>query len=326
MRPIAEAHSALRAPVNHILGTEGNVRIVRLLTSTSTPLTRAEVARRTRLNTSGVGRAVAQLTGLGIVESLGAGSRRLVRLRKEHPLASPLANLFAAERARFESIIEGLRVSVERLEPPPRAAWIEGPVATESDKPADPVLVGVLDRANRVDQAVEQLRASLAELEHEYDVTIAIRSVTSADLAVLSANQRADLEGTIPLLGPPPDALLADPRSAGADGRSRSHEDLDRRALAMARAISKRLSDDPSLVERAQQYVSGRLEKASPGERMELREWERLLRTMSLPRLQRFLVDPGERATRLRQTLPFVDALSRKERDAILKECAVDKG
>jgi hypothetical protein len=241
-------------------------------------------------------------------------------------LASPLANLFAAERARFESIIDGLRASVRRLEPPPRAAWIEGPVATESDKPADPVLVGVLDGADRVDQAVEQLRAAVAELELEHDVTIAIRSVTSADLAVLSANRQADLEQTIPLLGPPPDALFADQRSEGAGTRSRSHEDLDRRALAMARAISKRLSDDPSLIERAQRYVRRRLEKASPGERMDLREWERLLRTMSPPRLQRFLVDPGERATRLRQTLPFVDALSKEERDAILKECADDKG
>jgi hypothetical protein len=47
---------------------------------------------------------------------------------------------------------------------------------------------------------------------------------------------------------------------------------------------------------------------------------------MSLPRLRRFLVDSGERATRLRQTLPFVDALSNDERDAILKESADDKG
>jgi hypothetical protein len=271
MRPIAESHSALRAPVNHILGTEGNVRIIRLLTSTSTPLTRAEVARRTRLNRSGVGRAVAQLSDLGIVESVGAGSRRLVQLRKEHPLALPLASLFAAEQARFESIVGGLQDALRRLESPPRAAWIEGPVATESDRPGDPVLVGVLDRANRVDQAVEQLRASAAELEQEHDVTITIRSVTPADLAVLPADQRAGLERTIPLLGPPPDALLAGQRPDGAGARSRSHEDLDRRALAMARAISRKLSDDPSLIERAQQYVSGRLEKASPGERMELR-------------------------------------------------------
>ena len=326
MRPIVESHSALRAPVNHIFGTEANVRIIRLLTSTSTPLTRAEVARRTRLNRSGVGRTVAHLIDLGIVESVGAGSRRLVRLRKEHPLASPLANLFAAERARFESIVEGLRTSLSRLDPPPRAAWIEGPVATESDRPEDPVRVGVLDRANRVGQAVEQLRAGVAELEQEHDVTITIRSVTSADLAVLPAGQRADLERTLPLLGAPPNALLAEPRPDGAGARARSHEDLDRRALALARAISRKLSDDPSLIERAQQYISGRLEKASPGERMELREWERLLRTMSLPRLQRFLVDSGERATRLRQTLPFVDALSKQERDAILKESADAKG
>jgi hypothetical protein len=57
---------------------------------------------------------------------------------------------------------------------------------------------------------------------------------------------------------------------------------------------------------------------ASLAEQRELREWDRVLQTMSLARLRRFLTDRGERATRLRQTLPFLDALSSAERKALL--------
>ncbi|MBK8058691.1 MAG: hypothetical protein IPK33_12750 [Gemmatimonadetes bacterium] len=75
-----------------------------------------------------------------------------------------------------------------------------------------------------------------------------------------------------------------------------THAELDARALAVARAIAERLKTDPSLVDQARAYVTSRLALASAGEQHELREWERILRTRSLPNLRRFLVDGGERA------------------------------
>ena len=152
-----------------------------------------------------------------------------------------------------------------------------------------------------------------------HDVTIAIHGLTSADFAALPEVQRADLEETMPLLGPPPVELLSGGQFERAGAPLKSHEDVDRRALALAQAIAARLSEDPSLVERAQRYIERRLRRASSRERKELEEWDRILGTMSLARLKRFLVEPSEHATRLRQTLPFVDALSKKEREAIRK-------
>ena len=326
MRSPSQSHSALRAPLSDILGTEVNVRIVRLLANTTVPMSKAAVARQTSLNESGVGRAVSELADLGIVESLGTGSHRLYRLRREHPLASALADLFAAELARFEAIIDGLRSRVQRLAPPPRAAWIQGPVATESDEPGDPVIVGILASAKGVDETVDQLRAGVSGLEQEYDVTISVQGLTSADLAALPDSQRADLEDTMPLLGRPPLELSSGSRSRRTGTLTRSHEDLDRRALALAQAIAERLPEDPSLINRARKYISRRRPKASVHERKELDEWDRILRTMSLARLRRFLVDPSERATRLRQTLPFVGALSAREREAIMRKHAHDEG
>ena len=117
MRSPSQSQSALRAPLNDTLGTEVNVRILRLLATTTVPMSKAAMARRAALNESGVGRVIEELLDRGIVESLGAGSRRLFRLRTGHPLASPLADLFAAELARFESMVEELRSAAQLLKP-----------------------------------------------------------------------------------------------------------------------------------------------------------------------------------------------------------------
>ena len=234
--------------------------------------------------------------------------------------------LFAAELARFESIVDGLGAVVQRLAPPPRAAWIQGPVATESDEPGDPVIVGILAAAKGVDGTVDQLRAGVSALEQEFDVTIAVHGLTSADLAALPDSQRADLENTMPLLGPPPVGRFEDSRFRRTGRPVRSHDDLDRRALALAQAIAERLPEDPSLIDRARKYIGRRRPKASMRERKELDEWNRILRTMSVARLRRFLIEPSERATRLRQTLPFVGVLSMGEREAIMKKHAHDEG
>ena len=133
----------------------------------------------------------------------------------------------------------------------------------------------------------------------------------------------------IPLLGPPPSALSS--RGAGggwivADLRVRSHADADTRGRVLARAIADRLKTDPSLVSRARAYVAARLTAASSGEQRELREWDRILRTMSVARLRRFLNDSGERATRLRQSLPFLGVLTPQERERLTSEIARDSG
>ena len=61
------------------------------------------------------------------------------------------------------------------------------------------------------------------------------------------------------------------------------------------------------------------MQKASERERRELTEWARVLDTMSPARLQRFLTEDSERATRLRQTVPARNLLTLSERAAVLR-------
>lgn len=321
MRPANQPQSALRAPLNELLATESNVRILRVLTGTRTPLSRAEVARRADLNASGVRRAIQGLIELGIVERASAGARAPVRLRRSHPLAEALESLFRAERERFDRLIAALRHAVEGLRPPPRAAWLDGPVAASADRPGDPLVVNVLSDPASIDGLAESLSDRVGDVMREHDVVIEVKAWTEADLAAVFGASRAEHGPVLPLLGPSPEHLLAPPAAPPPSAEPRGdHSRVDRRLLRFAEAIADRLERDPSLIERAREHLSERLQSASPGERRELAEWRRLLASTSVQGLRRLLTDPGERSTRLRQTMPFLDALTDEERKRILEE------
>ena len=320
MRPVLNRQSALKAPLNEILGREANVRILRALSGTDEPVSPSRLAELTELHISGIARTVALLEDHGIVETVGVGTRRPVQYRRTHPLAPAIEALFQAERARFNTIVDRLTDAARRTAPPPRAAWIQGPVLEDRDGPGDPLIVGLLGGVRDLEATVSGYEEALGDLELEQDVTIEIKARTEADLSAGTDEELAALRRVLPLLGPPPLAIIsADAGAAPATKRqSYTHAELDARARDLAGAIALRLQSDPSLVARARTHIAERLTSAAAGERRELREWDRILRTMSLPRLRRFLVDTGQRATRLRQTLPFTGILSPEERDEII--------
>ncbi|MHC4910716.1 MAG: winged helix-turn-helix transcriptional regulator [Planctomycetota bacterium] len=317
MRPPAEQQSAVRNPLNRWMGTEANVRILRFLTSTQTPMSKAAVAREVSLNPSGVARSIDELVDEGIVEPLGPGSRRLYRLARGHSLSTPLAALYAAERNRFDSIVTALKQEAQSLAPRPRAAWIEGPVARGKDRPGDPIVVGLLASATDVDRLAEQFSDTVASLEQAYDVTLSVQGLTVADLSASSNERVEEWKHALPLLGPPPSQFLESRPDRLRGHPVRSHADIDDRLLELARAIADMLVATPSLLERAQRVTTRHLQSAGPHSRRVFEEWDRILRTMSLARMRRFLVEESDRATRLRQSMPFLEALNAREREAL---------
>jgi len=321
MRPPAERQSALRNPLNSILSTEVNVRVLRVISSSQGPLGKSEVARRAALNPSGVRRSLADLIEFGILEPVGVGQRQLVTIRRGHPLAPALDSLFEAERDVFAQLLDSLRTTVSLLQPPPDSAWIEGPVATEEDRPGDTIILGLLASSREVDAIARELDSRTIDIMGGYDVIIEVRRWTAADLATAPKPPWTGEEEVITLLGPPPMSFVQQesPRVGDGPARSRTHRELDRRTLSLARAIADRLGEDPSLVGAARDFVVRRMRDATAREQKDLDEWQRLLERLSVRQLRNFLVHPGERATRLRQSLPFVEVLSKDERQAILE-------
>jgi hypothetical protein len=321
MRPITKRQSALQAPLNDILGTEANVRLLRVLSGTEEPLSPSRLAEQTMLALSGIAKAVSTLEETGIVEYVGAGSRRPIRLRAKHPLADAIRALFRAERSRFDTIVDELKRAAHRISPLPQSVWIHGPVARGEDRLSDPLIIGLLTGARELDQAISSWEALLEDLERDQDVSLDVRGRTAADLLAGTDEEREALRHVLPILGPPPLSIVnpstVREHQPASRKRAFSHAELDARARALATAVAERIRTDPGIVEQANAHLDARLTSASPGE---LREWKRILRTMSLPRLRRFLVEESERANRLRQSSPFAGALSAEDRERLMAE------
>lgn len=313
-RSVGRSQSAFRAPLNAVLGKETHVRVLRALSGVRAPVGPGELAARAELEPLSVRRALARLVETGVVERVGIGARPQYQLRRAHPLAPALEALFAAERARSEAVFRAVCAALSVVRPPPVAAWVSG----EGERGHDDVLrVFVLLRAGPVSEARALLHEALAEVERGEDVTVELLLHTPADVEAFSPSERARLALARPLFGLPPSAILS-PGGEASGGGARGHAEHDEAARALAVEIGARIARDPSLVARAREWIARRLEEASPREREDLLEWEHVLSTMTVPRLRRFLADPGERATRLRQSLPFASALEPAERDALL--------
>jgi hypothetical protein len=100
----------------------------------------------------------------------------------------------------------------------------------------------------------------------------------------------------------------------------RTHEQVDRRSLALAEAVAEVIDRDPERrgLDRARsncrRWTS---ESRSPA----VEEWRRILE-QDWRVIRRILLDPGEEGRRLRQNSPFCGVLSPRERWEIYRRFA----
>jgi len=284
-----------------ILGTESNVRIIRALVESPTPISPAELSRRAQIQRSSVHRALRVLSRTGIITIVGPAASPRIALDDHSPLKEPLCALFRTEQSRFDEILAGLRDAATRLEPPPIAVWVEGRVARGVDQPGDPIIVCVVDDAHESNRPTHVFR----EVERRFAVRVDVRARPLSDLEEPIIDAGDELQYAIPILGVPPMALAARHRSQWVKRNIGLSETRDARSHALGRSIADRLALDPSIVAEAHARIQDRWSHASPSERKELDEWRRILATETAARLRAILTAPGERATRLRQILAF---------------------
>lgn len=320
MRPTATTPSALEQPLNILLGTETNVRVLRVLARTAAPLGKSEVARRAELNDSGVRRALGGLMRFGVVKSVSGGVQT-VALRDEHYLVDILRELFEAERRSYQRVIDALRRASREVSPPPLSAWVEGVSGYDAD--AGALVLTVVVHANRAAAAAEQLADGVRRLRHEFELRVSPRILTRADVAAgVGPSDGADL--TL-LVGPHPDDLVGGRGGSEPTGKTASgHAHHDTRQLRFAAALAARLLDDPELIERAIRDLAAKVTPDTPATDPG-REWLDILEHESPAAIRRLLIDPGETATRLRQSLPFTDVLSDAEREELMREARNDE-
>jgi hypothetical protein len=94
-----------------------------------------------------------------------------------------------------------------------------------------------------------------------------------------------------------------------------NHRLLDVRSLALHAVVARKIERDPRLLEKARRNLD-RWRRARGGEPGALAEWRAIL-GRPWREVAALLVDPGENATRLRQSSPFAGVLTRQERRRI---------
>lgn len=302
MRTLEEGQSAFRAPWDRLLGAESHVRALRILDASDEPMSVRELARRARVHLRAMQVAVQKLEAGGVVERAGTGSHQQVQLRRTHPLVPALHSLFDAERARVDRVLDGLKKSAKGVRQA-ESVWLEGPFAEGVDDGHSTMVIGVLARSGEVDALVDALRSELSNLMRREDVAIEVRGWTRADLDATGAERVRALETSIPLLGAPPRPDAGD--NTLTPDRRRSHAEVDANLLQRARRVAQALKQRPELITRARAEIEKRLATARPQEARTLREWQQQLEGLSPQRLRAWLVNPGEQATRLRQSMPI---------------------
>jgi hypothetical protein len=312
------ARSALETPLNWIFSSESSVRILRELFLSGSPISKSEIAHRAGISLAGVVKALSRLFDTGMVMPVGTGSRQAVAIRDAHPLSGTLAILFRTEALQKAQLTTELKQLISRSPSEIKSAWLDEAARTG---PSAPARVGVLTSSAAVRPIQDSLRPGIARIGEKFGVTLELLVRTGPDILALSTAERELLGNATPLHGPNP--LLVSTGAGGEPGDprgSRTHADRETQALRRAMWIVRMLDRDPGLPERARSWIVHRLHTASPRESADLREWLHLLDGAPISTIQYVLLRADEHSDRLRQTNPFVMALSSEERRRMIEE------
>ena len=307
MRPIATEQDYIRYPLNELLGTRANVRILRLLAEeVSGPVSAPEAAEFTGLTKAGARRALHGLVKTGFIERFGAGRAQQFRLRNSDPLLTGLIALFQTEHNRYQSFISSLRDIL--------GAFTEIQIAWIDDPPSEvgqPLHIGVIADTRALSYLTDAIRHRILNVEAEYEVTIEIHSFSRADAP------NVNWQAVTYLVGHAREVATRTETTG-------KHSDRLERAAKVSRVIAEMLDRDPSLKRRAERHLDMLLGQDQGPASHDLREWREMLSNYSNQRIKDFLVSDTPRAQRLRQSSPFFAILTADEREAILD--AVEKG
>ena len=110
MRPIVLEQNPIRYPLSIALGTEAQIRLMRVLAmEIDGPISVADSARRSGLTVPGARKAIARLESAGVLQTTGGGRNTLYELGFDNPLVAAIVRLFDVESERFNELLDELR-------------------------------------------------------------------------------------------------------------------------------------------------------------------------------------------------------------------------
>ena len=98
--------------------------------------------------------------------------------------------------------------------------------------------------------------------------------------------------------------------------RALAHRVLEARSLAMHCLAAQKVARNPALLKEVRRTLAAWRSRYGSDAPRALDEWQAILER-SWPEIAAFITDPGENATRLRQSTPFAGVLSARERERV---------
>jgi predicted nucleotidyltransferase len=190
----SQAQSHLRHPLTALLGSTGQVRILRVLAAQQmpwpaspsalqlAPQSAPQLAVAAGLTPQGARGVLDLLVRQGVVTAHGAGRTQLYALNSLHPLASPLAALFREEQARWDGLLGAIRELLDRRGAAVPAAWLYGSVARGEDLPASDIDIALVVKSQAT---ADLVRESLMPLEDAQQIRISLTALTAKELSAL---------------------------------------------------------------------------------------------------------------------------------------------
>jgi DNA-binding Lrp family transcriptional regulator len=124
--------SHLSRPLDALLATLGNVRVLRVLIRHGGQLPLSRVARDAKLSLPGLRKIIDNLEHAGVVKMIGSGHARLYQAEMAHPLIKMLENLFRAEADYRTKVLAAITAAAADM--PFKAVWLFGSAARHEDR------------------------------------------------------------------------------------------------------------------------------------------------------------------------------------------------
>lgn len=182
MPAASQVQSHLRHPLTGLLGSAGNVRVLRALAAARAPQSAPQLAATAGLTPQGARGVLDALVRQRLVKAHGSGRTQLYELNAAHPLASSLATLFRDEQRRWDDFLASVRDVLGRHGAAVSAAWLYGSVARGEDSPTSDVDIALVVRSHT---AADQVREALMPLEDAQQIRISLTALTAKELAAL---------------------------------------------------------------------------------------------------------------------------------------------
>jgi len=305
VQPTASNQSSLRCPLNEVLGSRGQVRLLRVLaTDAREPLLPSEAARLSGMTESHARKILHRLARTGLVEERPNHRGTRFVLSRQGSLAREVVRLFEVERDRASQLQQSLKMTVRSGSHSPEMAWVQEFLAGWVD--CQEIAVHYPEEPR--DEWLTDLQSQLVEVEEEFEVMLQVQPFSRAELAEVDWARVVMLVGREPFQVVRPEEEHLENASAAPEGK------LNPRSSEFSGALVALLEENLSVLRRARDKVRGELDGRPNGHAHDLWEWQKILDTFSLPRLLSFLGSETPRALRLRECSPFPEVLSDEEK------------